>query len=58
MEAIKKIDINGKSDYYYMCVGTHEMIWDYRDYKIDCDNALLKGQIAEEYSCFKEFILD
>ena len=39
--------------------GTNEMIWDYRDYNIDCDNALLKGeivQIANGYSYFEDLL--
>lgn len=59
LKIIKKTDKKGKSDYTYMSGGYHEMIWDYRDYKLGCDNALLKGeieQIAEGYSYFKQFL--
>lgn len=36
-----------------------EMMWDYRNYNIEYDNALLKGkieQIAEAYSYFEQFL--
>ena len=59
LEIIRETDKNGKSDHYYLCGGTHEMIWDYRDYHLDYDKYLLKGeieQIAEGYSYFEEFI--
>lgn len=59
LKIIKRTDKNGKSDHTYMSGGYHEMIWDYRDYRIDCDNALLKGkidQIAEGYSYFEQFL--
>lgn len=35
------------------------MIWDYRNYNIEYDNALLKGQIeqiADEYLYFEQFL--
>ena len=59
LKIIKKTDKKWKSDHAYMSGGYHEMIWDYRDYRIDCDNALLKGeieQIAEGYSYFEQFM--
>lgn len=59
LQIIKETDRTGRSNHFYMCGGDHEMIWDYRDYELDCDNALLKGeieQIAEGYSFFEQFI--
>lgn len=59
LEIIKKTDKTGKSDHYYMDYDEHEMIWDYRNYNIEYDNALLKGkieQIAEAYSYFEQFL--
>ena len=56
---IKKIDEKGKSTHTYMDRYEQEMIWDYRDYRIDFDNALLKGEIAqieEGYSYFEQFL--
>lgn len=46
MEIIAAIDKNGKSDFKVWVSENHEIIWDYRDYNIKYDNALLKGKIS------------
>ena len=46
MEIIASIDKNGKSDFKVWVSENHEIIWDYRDYNIKYDNALLKGEIS------------
>lgn len=59
LELIEKIDKTGRSDVTYLCQDERERIWDYRDYDIVSDNALLKGQIAQiadGYSYFEAFI--
>lgn len=38
-------DKTGKSDFTYAHRG-EDLPWDYHDYQIDIDNALLKGEIA------------
>lgn len=43
MELIKRTDETGSSGFVYEKNRFRE--WDYRDYDIDCDNALLKGEI-------------
>lgn len=43
MELIKKTDETGSSGFVYEKNRFRE--WDYRDYDMDCDNALLKGEI-------------
>lgn len=60
LELIRKIDATGKSDFIYSHKG--EIIpWDYRNYRIDIDNGLLKYEVnkiktayehPEEYSEF------
>ena len=46
LKAIKKIDKDGHSEIYYSSRGSSSIPeWDYRDYRIDLDNALLKGEI-------------
>lgn len=50
LKAIKKIDKDGHSEIYYSSRGSSRGSssipeWDYRDYRIDLDNALLKGEI-------------
>lgn len=59
LDIIKRTDANDKSNHYYMDYFEREMIWDYRNYNIEYDNALLKGkieQIAEAYSYFEQFL--
>lgn len=46
MEIISATDKNGKSDFKVGVSENHERIWDYRDYNIKYDNALLKGEIS------------
>lgn len=46
LKLIKKIDKTGKSDFTYAHRG-EDLPWDYRDYQIDIDNTLLKGEIAK-----------
>lgn len=46
LEAIRKTDENGHSEIYYSSDGFNDVPeWDYRDYRIDCDNGLLKSEI-------------
>ncbi len=45
MEIINKTDKNGESDFIITTEFGNQMIWDYRDYKINLDNGLLKGEI-------------
>lgn len=45
-EIIRKIDLDGHSGIYYSSSGFVDVPeWDYRNYRIDLDNALLKGTI-------------
>lgn len=46
MEIIAATDKKGKSDFKVGVSENHEIIWDYRDYNIKYDNALLKGEIS------------
>ncbi len=46
MEIINATDKNGKSDFKVWVSENHEIIWDYRDYNINYDNAMLKGEIS------------
>ena len=43
---IKETDKNGKSNFEKENSFGDMIIWDYRDYKIDYDNCLLKGEIS------------
>lgn len=46
-ETIRKIDSEGHSGIYYSSIGfANAPEWDYRDYHIDMDNALLRRAIA------------
>ena len=49
---IKKIDKAGKSDFIYAHRGERAP-WDYRNYQIDIDNCLLKGEIARIKSAYE-----
>lgn len=58
LEIIKQIDKTGKSEH---SVQTEygSQFWDYRDYSLDLDNGLLKGEIArieDAYSYFEQFM--
>lgn len=58
LEIIKQIDKTGKSEH---SVQTEygSQFWDYRDYRLDLDNGLLKGEIArieDAYSSFEQFM--
>lgn len=58
LEVIKEIDRTGTSTFYYSAQNPHSP-WDYRDYSIDIDNALLKGDveaIADGYAPFAEYL--
>ena len=57
LDLIKKIDKTGKSDFIYAHRGERAP-WDYRDYRIDIDNALLKGEIAKIKSAYENPIED
>ncbi len=56
MEIIDATDKNGKSDFKVWVSENHEMIWDYRDYNIKYDNALLKGEISLIQEGYEEYI--
>lgn len=45
MKIIRKTDKNGKSDFIITTEFDDEMVWDYRNYNMDYDNCLLKGEI-------------
>ena len=45
MEIVEATDKNGKSDFKIAVSENHEVIWDYRDYRMDYDNCLLKCEI-------------
>lgn len=45
MKIITKTDKNGKSDFIITTEFGNEMVWDYRNYNMDYDNCLLKGEI-------------
>ncbi len=48
LEAIRKTDEDGHSEIYYSSDGLDDVPeWDYRDYRIVFDNALLKGAIEQ-----------
>lgn len=57
LKLIKKIDKTGKSDFIYAHKGEH-LPWDYHDYQIDIDNALLKGEIAKIKSAYENPVED
>ena len=57
LDLIKKIDKTGKSDFIYAHKGEH-LPWDYRNYRIDIDNALLKGEIAQIKSAYENPVED
>lgn len=52
LDLIKKIDKAGKSDFIYAHRGERAP-WDYRNYQIDIDNCLLKGEIARIKSAYE-----
>lgn len=52
LKLIKKIDETGNSDFIYAHKGEHAP-WDYRNYRIDIDNCLLKGKIAKIKSAYE-----
>lgn len=52
LDLIKKIDKIGKSDFIYAHRGERAP-WDYRNYQIDIDNCLLKGEIARIKSAYE-----
>lgn len=56
MEIIKATDKSGKSDFKVWVSETHEIIWDYRDYNIKYDNALLKGEILTIQENYEDYI--
>lgn len=60
LEIMKEIDATGISKFYYSAQNPHSP-WDYRDYNIDIDNALLKGDIeaiADGYAPFAEYLIE
>lgn len=58
LEAIRKIDENGHSEIYYSNDGFNDVPeWDYTNYRVDWDNALLKGiieRISDGYEYYEE----
>lgn len=58
LEAIERIDKGGHSEIYYSSTGfDNPPEWDYRNYAIDLDNALLKGmieRIRDSYENYEE----
>lgn len=47
LNIINKTDCDGKSDFKITTEFGNDIIWDYRDYRIDDDNCLLKGSIEQ-----------
>ncbi len=56
MKIIDATDKNGKSDFRVWVSEKHEIIWDYRDYNIKYDNALLKGKISLIQEGYEDYI--
>lgn len=58
LEAIRKTDENGHSEIYYSNDGFNDVPeWDYTNYRVDWDNALLKGiidRIRDGYENYEE----
>ncbi len=58
LEAIRKTDEDGHSEIYYSSDGFNDVPeWDYRNYRVDWDNALLKGiidRIRDGYENYEE----
>lgn len=58
LEAIRKTDENGHSEIYYSSsCSDNAPEWDYRNYRVDWDNTLLKGiidRIRDEYENYEE----
>lgn len=58
LEAIRKTDTDGHSGIYYSSAGFDDTPeWDYWNYRVDCDNALLKGtidRIRDGYENYEE----
>lgn len=54
MEIINATDKNGKSDFKITTRFGDEMVWDYRNYSIKYDNALLKGEILNIQEGYEE----
>lgn len=54
MKIISKTDKNSKSDFIITTGFGNEMVWDYRDYRIDYDNCLLKGEILRIQEGYEE----
>lgn len=58
LEAIKKTDIDGRSEIYYSSDGfDDDPEWDYKNYRVDWDNALLKGiieRIRDGYEYYED----
>ena len=51
IEAIRKTDTDGHSGIYYSSDGFDDVPeWDYRNYRVDWDNALLKGAVEHMQS--------
>ena len=58
LEAIRKTDENGHSEIYYSSsCSDNAPEWDYRNYRVDWDNTLLKGiidRIRDGYENYEE----
>lgn len=57
LKLIKEIDKTAKSDFSYAHKGEH-LPWDYRNYRIDIDNALLKGEISQIKTAYENPVED
>lgn len=56
LDAIRKIDADGHSEIYYSSCGFYNPPeWDYRNYDVDADNALLKGEIERIRDGYEDF---
>ncbi len=56
LEAIRKTDEDGHSEIYYSSDGFDDVPeWDYRNYRVDWDNALLKGKIDRIRDGYEEY---
>ena len=56
LESIRRTDENGHSEIYYSSDGFDDVPeWDYRNYRVDWDNALLKGIIDRIRDGYEEY---
>lgn len=55
LKIINRIDRDGKSDFEITSELGNVMIWDYRNYRMDCDNYLLKGDAENIRYGYEEY---